>query len=64
MGRTHYISMGRDESTKGVLFSESVWNGVFHYKQSGKGIKYTSLEMGSCLSGKGVVNYLSLERGL
>ena len=24
---THFLSMGRDVPTKGVLFSESVWNG-------------------------------------
>ena len=29
-------------------------------KKSGKGFKYTCLERGSFLSGKGVVNYLSL----
>ena len=36
------IGIGRDVvPTKGVLFSESVWNGgVFHYKRSGKGFKY------------------------
>ena len=53
---THYISMVRDVPTKGVLFSESVWNGgVFHCKKSGKGFKYTCLERGSFLSEKGVV---------
>ena len=56
--------MGRDVLTKKVLFSESVWNRVvFHCKKSGKGFKYTCLERGSCLSGKWVVNYLSLEQG-
>ena len=59
-GGTHCISMGRDVLTKGVLFLVSVWNGVvFHWKKSGKGFKYTFLERGSCLSGKGMVNYLS-----
>ena len=30
-GGTHYLSMGRDVPTKGLLFSKSVWNGdVFH----------------------------------
>ena len=54
---THYISMGRDMLTKGVLFSESVWNGgVFHCKKSEKEFRYTCLESGSCLSGKVVVN--------
>ena len=44
MGCTHYISMGRGVLTKGVLFSESVWNGgMFHCKKSGKGFKYTCL---------------------
>ena len=55
---THYISMGRDVLTKGVLFSELVWNevGVFHCTKF-KGIQiYLCLEKGSCLSGKGVVN--------
>ena len=29
---THFISVGRDVSIKGVLFLESVWNrGVFHH---------------------------------
>ena len=61
-GGNHYISMGKDVLTKGVLFSESVWNGgICHCQKSGKGFKYTCLERGSCLSGKGVVNYLSLE---
>ena len=27
-GGTHSLSMGRDVLTKGVLFSESFWNGV------------------------------------
>ena len=45
---------------KGLIF----WNGgVCHCKTSGKGFKYTCLERGSCLSGKGVVNYISLEWG-
>ena len=36
---THYISMGKDVLTKGVLFSESVWSGcVFRCKISGKGL--------------------------
>ena len=52
--------MGRNELTKGVLFSDSVWNeDDFHCKKSGKGFKYTWPESGLCLSGKGVVNYLS-----
>ena len=67
---THYISMCRDVLTKGVLiFSLSGMGGgrmwgegcVFHCKKSGKGFKCTCLERGSCVSGKGVVNYLSLE---
>ena len=53
--------------TKGVLFSESVWNGrVFHCKKIWEGVqrfKYICLERDSCLSGKGVVNYLRLIRG-
>ena len=61
-GAHHYISMGRDVPTKGVLFSESVWNGdVLHCKKPGKGFKYTCLERDSCLFGNGVVNYPSLE---
>ena len=28
IGGTHYISMGRDVLTEGVLFSASVWKGV------------------------------------
>ena len=64
-GGTHYISMGRDVRTKGILFSESVWNGVvFHCKTYGKGFKYTCLERGSCPSGNGVVNYISLKRAI
>ena len=33
----------------------------FIVKKSEKGFKYARLERGSCLSGKGDVNYLSLE---
>ena len=52
--------MTRDVLTKGFLFSESVWNGgCFIVKKSGKGFKYTCLERASCLSGIGMVNYLS-----
>ena len=49
--------MSSDVPTKGVLLSESVWNGgMFHCKKkSGKGFQYTCLERGSCLSGKGMV---------
>ena len=36
-GSTHYISIGRDVLTIGVLFSVAVWNGgVFHCKKSWK----------------------------
>ena len=56
--------MGTDVLAKGVLFSESIWSrDVFHCRISGKRFKYTCLERGSCMSGKGVVNYPSLERG-
>ena len=45
--------MGRDVPPKGVQFSESVWDGgIFHCTNSGKGLKYTCLERGPCLSGK------------
>ena len=44
-GATHSIRMGRDVLTKGVLFSESVWNRVFHCKKkSGNKFKYICLE--------------------
>ena len=43
---THYISMGREMPTKGVLYSEFVWNrGLFHCKKSSM-INYLSLELG------------------
>ena len=39
-GGVHYISMGRDVRTKGILFSESAWNGVvFHCKKIWVGIE-------------------------
>ena len=50
--------------TKEVFFPECLergGDGLFHCKKSGKGFKYTCLDRGSCLSGKSVVNYLSLE---
>ena len=37
--------VGRDVQSKGVQFSESVWDrGIFHCTNSGKGLKYTYLE--------------------
>ena len=43
---------------KGVLFSESVWDGsIFHCTKSGEGLKYACLERGPCLSGKGLLSY-------
>ena len=63
-GCTHFISMGRDVQTKGVLISGSVWNrGVFHCKKFGNRFKYTYLVRASCLPGKGMVNYPSLDWG-
>ena len=54
--------MGRNVPPKGVQFSESVWDGgVFHYTNSVKRLKYTGLERGPCLSGKGLLDYLCLE---
>ena len=54
----HYISMGRDVPTKGIL----VWDGgVFHCKKCGKRYKYTCPERG--WGGVGVGAHVCLERG-
>ena len=54
--------VGRDVPPKGVQFSESFLDGsILHCTNSGKGLKYTGLERGPCLSGKGLLNYLCLE---
>ena len=68
-GGTQYVTMGREVPTKGVLFSECLERGCFTVKHregggGGRRCPYTCLEKGSCLSGKRVVNYLSLERGI
>ena len=47
---------------KGSNFqSLSGMGGVFHYTNSVKRLKYTCLERGPCLSGKGLLDYLGLE---
>ena len=61
-GCTYFVSVGRDVPPKGARFSESVWDGgIFHCTNSGKGLKYTCLERGPCLSEKGLLSYLCLE---
>ena len=61
-GGNHYVSVGRDVPLKGVQFSESVWDRrIFHNTDSGKRLKYTCLERGPCLSGKGLLTYLCQE---
>ena len=51
--------MGRDVLTNGSYFQSLSGMVCVSCKISGKGYKYTCLERGSCLSGKGVVSYLT-----
>ena len=52
-GGTYFVSVDKGVPPKGIQFSETVWDGsIFHCANSGKGLKYTCLEMGPCLSGK------------
>ena len=61
-GGTYYISVGREVPLKGIqFFRVCLGRGVFHCKNSGKGLKYTCLERGDGLYGKGLLSYLCLE---
>ena len=52
-GGTHYISMGRDVPTKGVLFSVSGTKVCFIVKNLGRDSNILVWKRGSCLSEKG-----------
>ena len=61
--QSYYVGVGRDAChQKGSDFhSMSSMGYIFHCTNSGKGFKYTCLEMGPCLSEKGLLSYPCLE---